>query len=450
MLQNLTILKSSTNHQSSILFIRVFLFFLFFVPTTYGVAETRWTAENVPSQNVEKFLFYYQHFLQVNPFPIERNPKNDEEKLKNRVHHQRLSILYDKLSEVAATLARTSGLPDTAPKEIKKEQANYIRGTWNQYKNIPANAEDLWAESCFLKYQSLAHKVAIHLENVSVLHEFATEIEDYAVLLPLFQYLKRNACLRSLNLIHQPLKNYENGSLQQLPDISEADQKLVSANKLFSDFLKKYPTEENMKTAELFLDTLKLFRSNFPDSDHLPEVVELLRNVFTDTQKQISDPIIKEYAEIYGGMLRRQELVGKPMPIWGADLNGKILDEKSLDGKVVLLDFWATWCSPCIGEFPHLKKLYEKYHKKGFEIIGYNVDSDLKKLTKYLKQNPLPWKTLSKETTKQTKESLPLLSSYYGVKKLPVVLLRDQSGNTILLDAHGQKLDEILEKIFGE
>jgi thiol-disulfide isomerase/thioredoxin len=409
-----------------------------------------WTPENVPTQNVDEFLFYYQRFLHANPFPIERKPKNDEEKLKNVFHHQQLSILYNKLSEVAATFAQNTNLPDTAPKEIKKDRANQIRGTWNLYKNIPVNAADFWAESCFLKYQSLAHEVDLHSDNIKVLHDFTTEIEQYAILAPLFQHLKRNACLRSLNFIRRPMKDSEENSSQQLPDISDADKKLVSANKLFSEFLKKYPTEDNMKTAEIFLDTLELFRSNFPDSNRLPETVELLRNVFIDVQKQISDPVILEYAEIYEGTLRRQELIGKPMPIWGADLNGKILEEKSLDGKVVLLDFWATWCGPCVGEFPHLKKLYEKYHRKGFEIIGYNVDSDLKKLTAYLEQNPLPWKILSKETTKRSDLLLPLLSGYYGAKQLPVVLLRDQSGNAILLDARGEKLDEMLEKIFGE
>jgi thiol-disulfide isomerase/thioredoxin len=435
------------------MFTRIFLFILFFlfcVPTTYCVAETSWTAENVPAQHVDEFLFYYQRFLHADPFPIERKPKNDEEKLKNTVHHQQLAILYNKLSEVAATLARNSNLPDAAPKECKKDKANHIRGTWNLYKNISINAEDLWAESCFLKYQSLTHKVALHSENINVLHEFTTEIEQYAVLSPLFQHLKRNACLWSLNLIRQPMKDREENLSQQLPDIADAGKKLVLANKLFLDFLKKYPTEDNMKTAEVFLETLELFRSTFPDSNRLPETIELLRNVFIDIQKQISDPVIREYAEIYEGTLRRQELIGKPMPIWGADLNGELLNEKSLDGKVVLLDFWATWCGPCVGEFPHLKKLYEKYHRKGFEIIGYNVDSDLKKLTAYLEQNPLPWKTLSKETTKRTVLSLPLLSGYYGAKQLPVVLLRDQSGNAILLDARGEKLDETLEKIFGE
>ncbi|MDR1268513.1 MAG: TlpA family protein disulfide reductase, partial [Planctomycetaceae bacterium] len=331
---------------------------------------------------------------------------------------------------------------------------------WNLYKNIPTNSADLWAESCFLKFQSLAHEADLDSEKIETLHEFATEIEQYVVLAPLFQHLKRRACLRSLDRIRKPMKDQEEkkeNSEQKLPDISKAEEYLISANRLFADFLKKYPNEDNMKIAEIFLDTVNLFRSNFPDSNRLPEAVELLRTVFIDVQKDVlknvpkdvpkdSDLIIKEYAEIYEGTLRRQEIIGKPMPIWGTDITGKIFDEKSLDGKVVLLDFWATWCGPCIGEFPQLKKLYEKYHRNGFEIIGYSVDADIKKLTAYLKQNPLPWKILSKETTKQA--GLPSLSGYYGAKQVPVVLLRDQSGNAILLDARGEKLVEMLEKIF--
>ncbi|MDR2438933.1 MAG: TlpA family protein disulfide reductase [Planctomycetaceae bacterium] len=451
---------------------RFFLFFLFFVSLSCYAAETQWEPENVPAQNIDVFLFYYQHFLHANPFPIERKPKNEEEKLKNIIHHQQLSFLYNKLSEVAVTLSRTPDLPNTAPENIKKEKINHIRGTWNLYKNIPVNTEDLWAESCFLKYQSLAHEADLDSEKIETLHEFAKEIEQYTILELLFQHLKRNACFRSLHLVRQPMKDRKENSLQKLPDSSETGsetnsetdsetdfetdfetgseigEKLVSVNKLFAEFLKKYPNEDNMKAVEIFLDTLDLFRSDFPDSGKLSESAELFRNIFIDVQKQVSDPVIREYAEIYEGILRRQELIGKPMPIWGADLTGKVLDEKLLNGKVVLLDFWATWCGPCVGEFPHLKKLYEKYHRNGFEIIGYNVDSDLKKLTVYLEQNPLPWTILSKETTAQMK--LPSLSGYYGAKQLPVVLLRDQSGNAVLLDARGEKLNEILEKIFGK
>jgi hypothetical protein len=64
----------------------------------------------------------------------------------------------------------------------------------------------------------------------------------------------------------------------------------------------------------------------------------------------------------------------------------------------------------------------------------------------FLARNPLPWITLSQHRTLQA--GLPSLSSYYGAKTLPVVLLRDRSGKTVLIDARGQKLDEMLETLF--
>ncbi|MDR1962243.1 MAG: TlpA family protein disulfide reductase [Planctomycetaceae bacterium] len=424
---------------------------LLFLLLTCFALDAEWTPDTVPSKSPDEFLYYYQRFLHVNPFPINQNPKNDEEKWKNAMNHHQSALLYAKMSEAAESLTRSDTLPAAAPKELKKDKSNKIHGTWNLYKNIPVNAADLWAESCFLKYQSLAHESDLNPDKIAMLHEFATEIEQYAVLTPLFLSLKRNACLRSLNFVRKPMKDREENPSQKtetMPAAPELGEKLVAVNILFAEFLKKFPNEDNMKTAEVFLDTIRLFRSYFPDSNRLSDAVEPLRRVFIDVQKRISDPLIREYAEVYEGMLRRQELLGKTMPIWGADLNGKMLDAASLEGKVVLLDFWATWCGPCVGEFPHLKKLYEKYHGKGFEIIGFNVDSDSKKLTAYLERNPLPWRTLSKEATKQA--GLPSLSGYYGAKQIPVVLLRNRAGNAVLLDARGEKLDEILENIFGE
>jgi len=86
------------------------------------------------------------------------------------------------------------------------------------------------------------------------------------------------------------------------------------------------------------------------------------------------------------------------------------LDPKTLEGKVVLLDFWATWCGPCIAEFPHLKRLYEQYRDKGLEIVDYCVDSDTEMMYAYLKRNPVPWIVLVKEASR--KLDGPLLSSY--------------------------------------
>ena len=168
------------------------------------------------------------------------------------------------------------------------------------------------------------------------------------------------------------------------------------------------------------------------------------------------DAELVERIALARGLLRRVELVGKEMPVWGVDLAGNVFDAKTLEGKVVLLDFWATWCTPCVAEFPHLKSLYEKYHDRGFTIVGYNVDRDLEQLSAFLQRNPLPWPVLVREKSLEQDApplskpamSKPPLSTYYGARKLPVVLLRDRQGKVIMMDARGIALEEILERMF--
>ena len=295
-----------------------------------------------------------------------------------------------------------------------------------------------------MKYQALGHETSLDPNKIGVMHEFVAGLEKERNLAKLFQTLKRNVCSRALSQVHKPLNDHVEKPQKPLPDESKLGERLVRVVQWYAPFVQNYPNEDNLKLVDSFFDTIDLFRSCYPDSQRLPELVELFRKALIPLLHQPVEPLIREYAEVYEGILRRQDLLGKPMPIWGADLSGNRLDEKTLEGKVVLLDFWATWCGPCIAEFPHLKVLYQKYKGKGFEIVSYNVDADQEKLRDYLERHPLPWIVLSKGSTEQ----LAPLSLYYGAKSLPVVLLRDRSGKTVLLDARGQKLDEALERLF--
>ena len=84
--------------------------------------------------------------------------------------------------------------------------------------------------------------------------------------------------------------------------------------------------------------------------------------------------------------LARLDMVGKPAPsLIVKSLNGETLRLSDLKGKYVLIDFWATWCAPCVAETPNLQKLYKAYHDKGFEIIGVSLDETLEPLNDFLK-----------------------------------------------------------------
>ena len=419
---------------------------LLFLSLSLLVADEVWVPERVPTTGTMTFVLYYQQFLRTNPFPIESQPKTPEAEAKNRRHHQQSADLYAAMSEVATTLAQSEGLLSAAPAGIKKEDTKKVQGSWNLYHNIPVNAADLRQESLSMRYRALSHETALDMKKIVAMHDFVAGLENDADLLPLFQELKRNACSRALLFVHRPLKEHADKPDTPLPGESELGTKFLVAVQWFAPFVQKYPNEKNLELVALFLEAIELYRSCYPDSEQLPEIVATFRRVFSEIQNRQIPPLVREYAEVYEGVLRRHELLGKPMPIWGADLSGKPIDDKTLEGKVVLLDFWATWCGPCIAEFPHLKLLYQKYKDKGFEIVSFSVDTDQAQLFAYLERNPVPWIVLSKEATERV--SLPPLSRYYGAKALPVVLLRDQAGKTLLLDARGQKLDDVLEKLF--
>ena len=73
------------------------------------------------------------------------------------------------------------------------------------------------------------------------------------------------------------------------------------------------------------------------------------------------------------------------------DVTGKPVSVANYKGKVVLIDFWATWCGPCVAELPNVLKAYDKHHSKGFEIIGISLDQDQSKLTTFTKQKNMTW-----------------------------------------------------------
>ncbi|MHC4442422.1 MAG: peroxiredoxin family protein [Planctomycetota bacterium] len=83
-----------------------------------------------------------------------------------------------------------------------------------------------------------------------------------------------------------------------------------------------------------------------------------------------------------------------PPALEGKDLNGETIDLKEYRGKVVLLDFWATWCGPCITQMPHLLQLYREYRSQGFEIIGISLDQNLDAMKNFIEKNQIPWRQL--------------------------------------------------------
>ncbi len=124
--------------------------------------------------------------------------------------------------------------------------------------------------------------------------------------------------------------------------------------------------------------------------------------------------------------------VGKPLDIKFNGLGGHAVDVAALKGKVVLIDFWATWCGPCVGEIPHVKETYAKLHDKGFEIVGISFDQDRETLRKFTKEKGMEWPQYFDGKGWKNK-----FGEKYGIHSIPAMWLVDKQGN--LVDTNGRE-----------
>lgn len=127
------------------------------------------------------------------------------------------------------------------------------------------------------------------------------------------------------------------------------------------------------------------------------------------------------------------------------DTNGKIhkLSEYAGKGNYVLVDFWASWCGPCRMEMPNVKKVYDRFHEKGFEIVGVSLDNDKKAWTDAINKMQMTWPQLS--DLKAWKCSAAQL---YYIKSIPATLLIGPDGKIVASNLRGEELIKKIEELY--
>ncbi len=137
---------------------------------------------------------------------------------------------------------------------------------------------------------------------------------------------------------------------------------------------------------------------------------------------------------------------GKEAPALAfADTSGTIKELKNLRGKVVLIDFWASWCGPCRRENPNVVRLYDKYNKDGFEIYSVSLDNNAQKWKYAIEKDNLKWENHVSDLKGWKSEA----GQAYGVSSIPFTVLIDKEGKVIQTNLRGQQLEEALKSIFG-
>lgn len=137
---------------------------------------------------------------------------------------------------------------------------------------------------------------------------------------------------------------------------------------------------------------------------------------------------------------------GNPFPpLEFTDLDGKIHNIKDYRGKVVIIDFWATWCGPCRAATPYLLKVYEKFKDKGLVIFGISLDTSRKELTDYLEEHKIPWPQYFDGLGWQNK-----IWRQIGSGGIPLIIVIDQQGIVRHSDISAPELEQAVSRLLTE
>jgi thiol-disulfide isomerase/thioredoxin len=185
------------------------------------------------------------------------------------------------------------------------------------------------------------------------------------------------------------------------------------------------------------------------DSPGSEQFAKRLLDATIPLYKSSNNADLQSIVPMLEGIARRMALPGNPIEIGGTLLDGSQFDWASYRGKVVLVDFWATWCGPCRAEVPNILKMYSAYHDKGFDVVGISLDEKPEQAETYVKQTGIPWVTLFNQDETQRGWEHPL-ATYYGITGIPRAILVDQAGNVVSMRARGPNLERELRKLLGE
>ena len=215
---------------------------------------------------------------------------------------------------------------------------------------------------------------------------------------------------------------------------------------------------------------IKAFATKYPDSE-APFMETTARGLMysyetthsaaesEDAWKTFVGTPNKQLADIAKAKVATLDILSNPIELTFSALDGRTVDLKNLRGKVVLLDFWATWCGPCMAELPNVKKVYQAYHDKGLEIVGISCDvapdqaktpawvNEAKtghEVLDFTKIHDMPWPEYYEG--KKHNEGGNSIAARFSVTGIPCSFLIDKTGHVVAMNLRGEALEAGVKK----
>jgi peroxiredoxin len=266
----------------------------------------------------------------------------------------------------------------------------------------------------------------------------------------------------SCNIILQNHFKYRNDIISKIQAINNSldEEKIILKNNViikYQEYLKKFINENKQSPSlimllgeiqspvefqkELFI-IKNIILNQFENQKYLSEINKAIENA-NQQQKFIKNE--KSRLKKEKGQRKKMGIsIGSEAPeIALENASGEIISLNSLRGKVVLLDFWASWCRPCRAENPNVVKLYNKYKNQKFTVFSVSFDQEKSKWLAAIKQDQLSWPNHVSELTGW--KSTP--GEKYGITSIPKTFLIDKNGVIIGYDLRGEALEKKLSEI---
>ena len=220
-------------------------------------------------------------------------------------------------------------------------------------------------------------------------------------------------------------------------NLDDADGQIATLNRKYAILL----AEEDLNIGEIINGAIQPQFNLLAENGRKDDARALITKSIDDLKEHPMGARIAQHLTSMAGELDKP-MVGDAMDISFTATDGTEVNVSEMKGKVVLVDFWATWCGPCVAEMPNVIAAYNKYHEKGFEVIGISLDQSKDKLDTYVKDNKMPWPQYF--DGKGWKNDL---AGKFGVRSIPATYLIGTDGKIVASNLRGDALEEKLAEL---